>query len=166
MITLAEARTKFMSEAQKQGSTCPCCNRFGKIYRRKINSGMSAVLILLYHHRAQSSFHHVPTLINSETPAAVAAAIRGDFAKLRYWDLLEEQALRVGESVVKRTSGKWRITDEGVQFVEGTLSVPKYVLVYNSEAFRTDGEYVSIHDTLRNKFSYAELMGHSTGYGA
>jgi hypothetical protein len=159
MTTLAQAKADFFAAARQQGSTCPCCGRFGKVYKRKLHSSMVAVLVLL--NRFQSlGYTHVHTLINATTDPAVAAAIRGDFAKLRYWSLIEE-----GREVVKEKhvgNGKWRITEAGVRFCEGSLMVQKYVWVYNSDFLGFHGEKITIYDALGSKFSYGELMGHGT----
>jgi hypothetical protein len=154
--TLAEAKETFFKEARGQGAVCPCCGCFGKVYKRKIHSGMAAVMVLLYRHQSLG-FTHVPTLINATTSPAVAAAIRGDFAKLRYWGLIEEEHVLLNGA--KKSSGKWRITGEGARYVEGSISVQKYVWVYNKMPLGFAGERVSIYDALGDKFRYAELMG-------
>ena len=160
MTTLAQAKADFFAAARQQGSTCPCCGRFGKVYKRKLHSSMVAVLVLL--NRFQNlGYTHVHTLINATTSPAVAAAIRGDFAKLRYWGLIEE-----GHEVVRGShvsNGKWRITEAGVRFCEGSLTVQKYVWVYNSAHLGFHGEHISVYDALGDAFQYAELMGHTTG---
>ena len=39
-ITLAQAAEVY-ALALRDGTTCPCCNRYGKIYKRKFNSSTS-----------------------------------------------------------------------------------------------------------------------------
>lgn len=156
MKTLQQAKNDFFRDARQKGATCPCCGRFGKVYKRKLHSGMVAVLVLLY--RFQSlGFTHVHTLINATTSPAVAAAVRGDFAKLRYWGLIEEG--RDSQKSAKGGNGKWRITGEGARFVEGATYLPKYVWVYNSSPLSFTGGQISVYDALGEKFSYRELMG-------
>lgn len=154
MKTLQQAKAEFFEKARDKGAVCPCCGRFGKVYKRKLHSAMIAVLVLMY--RFQNlGFTHVHTLINATTSPAVAAALRGDFAKLRYWGLIEE-------STAEAENGKWRITGKGAQFVEGAILLSKYVWVYNSQALGFTGELSSVYDALGDKFSYGELMGSST----
>lgn len=164
--TLAQAKGSYFAAAQKQGAVCPCCDRFGKVYKRKFHSSMSAVLILLYRHAVSSKvttdvanrgFIHTPTLINAATNPGVAAAIRGDFAKMRYWGLIEEG--KTAAPTDKKYSGSWRITGEGARFVEGSTKIREYVWIYNTKALGFDGESISIQDSLGSRFSYRELMG-------
>lgn len=154
--TVAEAKTSFFTEAEKDGSKCPCCMRYGKVYKRSINSSMAAVLILLHRYK-HLGFTHVPTLINETAKASVAAAIRGDFAKLRYWGLIEEGFFVVDSS--KKYNGTWRITPAGERFAKGEIRVSKYGWVYNTKLLRFGGPQVTIHDALTNKFDYTALMG-------
>jgi len=158
MTTLAQAKAQFFEDARRQGAKCPCCGRFGKVYKRKLHSSMVAVLVLLQRFQ-HLGFTHVHTLINATTSPAVAAAIRGDFAKLRYWGLIEEGFENRGGKQVG--SGKWRITGRGAQFVENAITVQRYVWVYNSDALGFHGEQISVYDALGDKFSYGELMGHT-----
>lgn len=158
---LAEAKEEFFALARRGGATCPCCGRFGKVYKRKIHSGMAAILVLLYRHQ-NLGFTHVLTLVSAAMTPSVAAHVGGgDFAKLRYWGLIEEQTKEVrgrGGSVQLRGNGHWRITGAGAQFVEGTVTVQRHVWVYAGQALGFHGEHISIHDALGDKFSYAELM--------
>lgn len=155
-VTLAAAKAAFFEEARRKGAACPCCGRFGKVYKRKIHSGMAAVLVLMYRFQ-HLGFTHVHTLINATTSPAVAAAIRGDFAKLRYWGLLEE-GFETDSRGHKRYNGMWRITGQGASFVEGSIALPRYVWVYNGTSLGFHGEPITVYDALGDKFSYRELM--------
>jgi hypothetical protein len=156
-ITLAAAKAAFFAKARREGADCPCCGRFGKVYKRKIHSGMAAILVLMYRFQ-ERGFTHVLTLVSATSSPAVAAAIGGgDYSKLRYWGFIEEGfELRDGK---KHSNGMWRITGKGAQFVEGAITVPRYVWVYNGTALGFHGEPVSVYDALGDKFSYRELMG-------
>lgn len=83
--------------------------------------------------------------------------VGGAWAKLRYWELIEEMP-KDSMTTEKRTSGMWRITDKGISFVEGNISVPKYVKLYNQTFYGYEGDDVSIHDVIKEKFNYRELM--------
>lgn len=156
MKTLDEAREEFFEAAKGQGGRCPCCDRFGKIYKRKLHSSMAAVLILLYRNQ-HLGYVHVHTLINASISPAVAAAIRGDFAKLRYWDLIQEGFdIRDGD---KKHNGTWRITETGVAFATGKIKVYEKIWLYNTQFLGVAGDkQIDIFDALGNRFSYRELM--------
>jgi len=156
MKPLTEAKTEFFAQARRGGATCPCCGRFGKVYKRKIHSGMAAILVLLYRHQ-NLGYTHVLTLVSAAMTPSVAAHVGGgDFAKLRYWGLIEEQMHEVKGK--KRGNGQWRITAAGAQFVENTATVQRYVWVYAGQPLGFHGEHISIHDALGDKFDYSELM--------
>ena len=61
-------------------------------------------------------------------------------------------------------NGHYRITEHGCKFVEGSISVAKYVYLYNQMVYGfSDGtkyprEYTTIHESLGDRFSYQELM--------
>ena len=155
MQTLADARQAYFVAASGKGSTCPCCSRFGKVYKRKFNSSMAAVLVLIYRFRSRG-YVHAQTLINSTSNAAVAAAIRGDFAKLRYWGLILDRPQTLED---KKHSGFWTITPEGCEFVLGQSRVKEYVFIYNTKALGFDGHDINIHQALKKRFSYTEIDG-------
>ncbi len=79
----------------------------------------------------------------------------GDLSKLRHWNLIEEKDERRADG---GRAGWWRITDEGEQYLQNKLSVPKYVLIYNGRILGFDGPNVSIMDALGTKFNYQQLM--------
>ncbi len=157
MRNLVELRATFFEEAeQRGGTTCPVCDQHGEVYKRKLNNGMAAVLVLLYRVRA-SGFTHVQTLINATFEPKVAASVRGDFAKLRYWGFIKERAVSTEED--KRNSGFWVINENGCAFVERRTLAFKHVWVYNREALGFTEETIDINDALGDHFSYAELRG-------
>lgn len=116
---------------------------------------MAAALIYLYRHFDHEQFVHKSELVKAKGLATTFGG--GDFAKLAYWGLVEEKQLQ--ESADKRTSGYWRITTEGIKFVERKTKIKSHVKIYDSRFFGFSGEDVSIEDCLGEKFSYAELMG-------
>lgn len=65
---------------------------------------------------------------------------RCNFQKLRYWRLVE----KVGEQTGK--GGLWRITETGKEFIQGKISLPKFVWTYRGKVERYDGEHITIFD--------------------
>lgn len=147
METIKEVK-EYLRENVDKGVRCPCCNQFVKVYKRGINSTMARILIQFYHKGGHNEFKHIPTIMPNVNS--------GDFAKLRYWNLIEEMP---NTNEAKRTSGFWKITDSGVAFVEGRLTVAKKAHIYNQKLLRLDdSEKVSIQQTLGKHFNYQELM--------
>ncbi len=149
--TLAEAKAEVRAGA-RDGTTCPCCGQFVKVYKRPLYAGMAAGLVLLCRDyvRGNQDWIHVPS-----AKWRVEAGRGGDFAKLRYWGLIEE---RPNDDEAKRTSGFWRPTDRGLEFANGRGMVQKYALVFQGECVGFDGHKINIGAALAGKFNYTELM--------
>jgi|ERR1700679_3642900 len=125
-----------------KGAVCPCCNRFTKTYKRKLNSGMALSLITLY-----KRFGRNPVRINKELSRG-GMGLAGEYAKLRYWGLLEKT----------EDTGRWRVTETGEAFVLNQISVPKHVLLRNRKFLGLTGVLITVETALGDKFSYRELM--------
>jgi len=158
--TLPELKA-YLRRNFNEGVRCPCCEQFVKIYKRRINCQMAKSLIDLYFMpgaRNGKWYHRVDFKDDR-------FAGGGDFAKLRYWNLVEEKPNL--EDVDKKCSGMWKITKDGMDFVVGRLQVPKYVHVYNTKVYDKSGDMIGITTALGTKFSYRELMNREEleGYG-
>ena len=160
-----EDAKKWLRARFGKGATCPCCNQFVKLYRRPFSKSMAYVLLLIarYYRRddvKHDEWLHVPSYI-AETAVGNprrAAAVRGDWAKLKYWNLIEEKPdVRVDGSP---RVGYWRMTPLGRQFVAREVKVPSHIYVYNGEPLqRAVEEQITIDDALTTEFSYSEIMG-------
>lgn len=144
--TLGQAREWLSEQLMDKGATCPCCNQFARVYKRKLNANMARTIVQGYQ-KAKLDWFHAPTVVGD----------RGELAKLRYWGLVEE------EHAVRPDGGRtgwWRITVAGERFVLGKIWVPAHALVYDSKLLRLDdsGGRINITDALGRKFNYRELM--------
>ncbi len=134
-----------------KGYTCPCCGRFVKTYRRRLNASMAYVLLLLY--RGNKGFIHVENYLKEK---GCPAPLRADFHKLVYWRFLEK--LNEDRADGSPRNGYYKITGQGIMFCEGKITAHEYVLIYNNKFQGWDGEEITIQKALRNKFNYNELM--------
>ena len=78
---------------------------------------------------------------------------RCNFQKLRYWRLVE----KVGEQTGK--GGLWRITETGKEFIQGKISLPKFVWTFRGVIARYEGEYITIFDVTdgwKSRSQYAQ----------
>jgi len=151
-------KSEFVSNLE-QGTICPCCGRFNKLYGRKINSSMAWVLLLMYDfYKKENSLRRwlkVESYLKSIP--AVPTSLRGDFPKLRYWKLIIQK-----EGEVEGTKlGLYRITEKGINFCENKIKVSKTAFVHNKVVKNFSEEQVSIVDALGDRFSYKELLGTS-----
>src|SRR6185436_16063694 len=146
-----------------KGAACPCCNQLVKLYKRSLNKSSAYVLLLMacyFRGDPVEEWLHVPSYIAemvADNPRR-AAAVRGDWAKLKFWGLIEEKPdLRADGSP---RVGYWKLTSLGRQFVKREVKVPSHVYVYNGEALQRSVEHmITIDDALGTEFSYDEIMG-------
>jgi hypothetical protein len=142
---------------------CPVCDHGIKIYKRKVNSHMAAILCVLYSYtkKTKEIWVHLPNLIAKYSKQGIRG---GDYALLRHWGLIEA-AVGSRPDGCPRT-GMFRITQHGKALVEGLTKIPKYLWIYRSKVVsKTDislrpkaNPLVSIRDCLEERFDYQELM--------
>lgn len=128
---------------------CPCCDRHAQIYKRRLHKGMALALIRLYRLGGAMHFIHIASFTDHVTGF--------DVAFTRHWGLVESEELP-DDVESKKTSGRWKLTLGGSQFVRRHSRIPTYVLTYNDKVLGFEGEGVSISDCLGEKFNYGELM--------
>lgn len=155
--SLADAKT-WVQTNLANGVSCPCCDQYCRIYKRKLNATMSLALVLIYRHFQQypqaDQWIHVPAFLVAVKHDSTVAG--GDAAKLRFWNVIEQrQGVRDDGS---ERVGYYRLTDTGRQFVEDKIALSRYVYLYNQEVLRFSQETITIREALGDRFSYAELM--------
>tara|TARA_Y100000310_G_C20329247_1_gene644470 strand:- start:191 stop:715 length:525 start_codon:yes stop_codon:yes gene_type:complete len=157
--TLQDAQ-EWVEDHREEGVECPCCGQFAKVYRRSVNGAMAHALILIAFgtkvgEADADGWLHVPTFLCQKTTRVTVRG--GDFAKLRYWGLLEEKPGMVRDDGSKR-AGFWRITEKGLHFVLKKVKIPKYALIYNNSMIGFAGPDVGVVECLGKKFDYSALM--------
>ena len=145
-MTLEEAK-QWLRERVNEGTHCPCCGQFAKVYRRRINSGMALSLITMYR-RNRHEWIYIPGNIPAKSR---------EEGKLAYWKLVEESDEPREDG---GRAGWWRVTGKGASFIYQHIKVPKYALVYDATLLGLDDrEMVDIQNCLGAHFDLAELMG-------
>ena len=133
---------------KKEGTVCVVCDRYGKQYKRMLHSTPGRLLIALL----QLSDGDIMLEFHLKIIFRQARYIGGgsELCKLAYWLL----------AVQGHDRGFWKITQHGVQFAKGYVSIPKYVVIYNQVCLGYEDEIhtVSICDVLGKNFNYEELM--------
>jgi hypothetical protein len=167
--TLAKAQQVLKDHALK-GAICPCCRQEVRMYTREITSTMAYSLIILHRHfSTNKDWLHVPKFLSQMS--AIGSAVRGgDFAKLRYWGLLEakQDAKTEKKPQEKRKDGSkrvgfYRMTEKGHQFAKGEIKVPKAALIYNRKHHGFAPGEATIQECLGKEFNYADLMAGQLG---
>lgn len=140
-----QAGRDWLRNQLEKGANCPLCGQHAKLYRRKLNTGMAVSLVKMYRIN-KTDWVHVPTSIGAKSR---------EEGKLRYWNLVEEQA---GKGLHGGRAGYWRLTSFGEQFVLGKATIPMYALVYNGRVMDHEGKHITIRDALGTGFNYQDLM--------
>jgi len=149
MKTLDEAKL-LLEQNLEAGTDCPCCGRWAKMYKRQVYGTLVDVMFSLHkmmEKNPQQPFFHLDEFIHSTTGVS--------FTLTLHWGLTE-RSTDVPEG--KQTSGYWRLTPKGIQFLQGAISIPKYVRLYNNEVLGFEGAQVTVQDVLGEKFDYEKLM--------
>jgi hypothetical protein len=113
--------------------TCPCCDQTVKLYPRPLNYEISTWLAALVDaYEAEPHWVH-----NREVKAR-----GGDYAKLRFFDLVERHPER---------KGFWKPTQLGIDFVQGRAPAPAFALLYNNTCFGVSRETITFAQAQKRK---------------
>ena len=150
MDFLHTLKEKWRLAIEGEGSHCPVCDRWGRIYPRGINNTMARSLLWLCQAKmSEEGWVDVPI----DGPKWLTRS--NQLPTLRWWDLVE----RCGNNDEKKKhSGLWRPTQKGINFAMGEISVNKKVYTYKGEVEGTSDETVMIEECFDNVFDYSEIM--------
>lgn len=115
-----------------QKKVCEHCGASMMEYKHGLSGGLVAGLVRLFRHRKPINLKHLKLTRNQWD----------NFQKLRYWDLVRKYT--PPDEAPKGKGGVWTITQRGIDFVRGTLQVPKFVWTYRGEMRRFEGEEIYI----------------------
>ena len=136
-------------------TSCPCCSQVAKVYKRHLHRSACLTLIDIY--KRSGWYVGEDGVIGWYVHVTDLKIISQDFHIAKHWRLIE-QAPKDAENKTKKTSGYWRITQNGQEFVENKLKIQEWVHTYNKQVLGFTGELVSIKDCLGEGFDYQELM--------
>lgn len=142
-MSLAAARDLVLQKREK-GIDCPCCGLYVKLYKRKLNANMAMFLASLV--RLHEQTHDWVSYRDCR--------FRGrDYNYITCWELATTGKDATGKS---RTTGLWKPTTKGIDFVHGTISVPTHVFLLDNEVQGFSSSTTFIQDV--DGFNYQELM--------
>jgi hypothetical protein len=151
METVKEAK-HFLRENAEKGCVCPACGQHVQIYARQITSSMVFALAIIYHQKTDEYIHVENILKKYDCPPAT----RGDFPKLRFWNLIEPKPGSRDDG--SERNGYYRITEHGKSFLTGKLSVPAKIFIYNNKKTGISEDLITVKEALKNKFNFNELI--------
>jgi len=150
----------FTTEVMHKGCKCPVCNQNVKLQKYSISAETTKCLIKLY---KLNKKHPEKVWFHVARDIKISITVSGAFAKMRHWGLIEQQQ-KSSSITHKKTSGMWRITDKGIDFVLMRITIPKFIKTYNQKFYgfadvvNDKDNDVSISDTLSTKFNYQDLL--------
>lgn len=149
--TLEQEKQRLLYD-REIGTHCGACGQFTKVYKRQIYSTVARALILAYKLSATKDTFHIGEILQEGILAY------GDLQKTRFWGLLE--LLPEIPTNGARTSGTWRVTQKGKDFIEGKIKIPRYIYLYDGKFLQFDSsKETDIFQALGKRFNYNELMG-------
>lgn len=153
MTTIEEAK-KFIADNSESGCSCPVCDQYYRLYRRKLNTGVALFLLGLYKIQKQSVFSEY-THAKEVVKKIGAYTTSRDYSILEYWGFMKPEP---NTDDRKRTSGNWLITSIGRMFVENKISVASHALILNGKLVGWSDTTINMEKALGNDFNYWELM--------
>ena len=145
---------------REEGCQCKICDQNVKLYKRNFNSAMSLVMIKIAEETKALEGFQTPIWIQVENLLKAAPDIpstaRGDFPKAVHWGLLEKQPGERDDGSTRM--GFYQITQKGEDFVNGKITIPKWVKLYNKEIIGFAEDPITIKEALGTKFNYEEMM--------
>ena len=109
-------------------------------------------MVRLYEDRPRWIYHDELPLIQKRRGG-------GDYHKLRFWNLIEQQPNTDNPNLPGNRSGTWRPTADGIRFAKGEIVLPKYALIFDNKCLGFEGELVSIRECLPKNFDFREIWG-------
>lgn len=156
--TLAQARA-WLAARVSDGASCPCCERFNKLYTRKLKPQMVHALATIYMlalRQGNQQDGWVGVGRGHDTDPKLALALHhAEYGKLVHFGLLVPAAKGVGDR--RNRSGFWRPTLLGIRFLRGKANCLTYVkLLHNRQVDQSEEEGSA--RALLGDAPYAELM--------
>jgi len=152
MRNLLSDYPELRSMLEQKNSTCPCCSQKVNMCSYKIYDSSALALIKL---KQLNDKKAQPYHVYDFAEAKVLHVRASHYADLRHWGLIEPFK---SNDPKKKSSGFWKITQKGIDFVEGKIRLPEKIRMYNNTFFGYDGEEIDIIHALGQKFNYYEIM--------
>lgn len=155
MKTVAEARANMKIELDEDGqSTCPCCDRVVRVYRRRLHSEMALWLIkLVREYRKKPGWYQTVDLLGTAGSHLRAGGTNGTL--LVHWGLIERAT---SDNQAGAPVGSYRPTNLAMDFVDNCVMVPTYIYLLDNERVGASDQVINIKGVIGDRFSYEELM--------
>jgi hypothetical protein len=147
---MKDIRQSWKTAIMEDGATCPCCARFGRAYSRSINKSMALTLRWLYDY---AKSHGLGVWADIQNDGTRVAHDSREHSRMAFWQLVEKKPI----DRENKSGGFYRITQKGIDFVEGRIVVPKNLFIHNVELLGASEEMTNFESCLEERFSYHAL---------
>ena len=136
-------KEEWKKEIEGKGGFCPCCEKFGKVYKIKMSQHLALCLRWIFVHGATDGWVDVQNsaprwMMKSKT-----------YPLLEHWGLVAAKAQR---------SGIWKATERGIEFVLGHRTVPSAVHIYDNRIWGFEESEVLFKQCFGKHFDFEEMM--------
>lgn len=155
MTDIFAEQKRFQRELDDNGTArCPCCLRQATIWKMSVHSTLCHMLIWLYkesmkQHGIGGGLIHIEKFRPNKRTG-------NDFSIVKHWKLAEAKEAEPDED--KSSSGYWRLTSSGIDFVLGRIPIRKNLFIFDNKIVKSSDDGIFIAESLGKKFSYAALM--------
>jgi hypothetical protein len=147
VVTLADAQVVVHNHyTDKEGILCPCCSQQVRLYKYKLHSTLAAGLVdLVLKFGERDDWIHASEIAHGN-----------NIGKAAHWGMIETKP---NTDPTKRTSGLWKPTHHGANFVLDTsIRVPSHAFLFNAILIGWTDTTTNITEALGNRFDYQEMM--------
>ena len=140
---LRKMRENWKKDIEAKGRRCSCCDRYGKVYRRPLSQHLALCLRWIY---VQSEDNDWVDVQNTAPRWMMKSKA---YPLLEHWNLIESKEHR---------SGIWKVTERGVNFIHGYLTVPAAVHIYDNRVWGFESENTDFRKCFGKHFNFEEMM--------
>jgi len=141
---LNKLRTNWSKAIEGGGAICPCCDRNGKVYRARLHQTMALALRWIAVNKEDDD-----GWVNVQNKGPRWMLKGKNYCLLEHWGLIESKSNR---------SGVWRATPKALEFIDGTITMPSAVYIYDNRVWGFDDEETSFRSCFGKYFDFDEMM--------
>jgi len=140
-VYLERMRTSWNQTIEGEGGHCPCCGKWGKVYKTKLSQHLALCLKWI--------IDHGDAWVDVQNEAPRWMLKSKTYPLLEHWALIESRGTR---------SGIWTATQRGRDFVSGYESMPEAVYIYDNRRWGFSEAEVNFRQCFGKHFDFDELM--------
>lgn len=140
---MGAAKAKWRKAIEGEGAFCPCCGRWGKVYKIKLSEHLALCLRWIATHGDKDGW------VNVQNTAPRWMLKSKTYTLLEHWNFIESQSKR---------SGVWRANAAGVAFASGIGSASSAAYIYDNTVWALDPEQVTFRGCFGKHFDFDEMM--------